>query len=327
MKGKIIQLASSLLITCLFLFLAYRSLDHLNPLRLLQHPIHYTYVALAIAAYVASQWFRALSWTRGLAPDLPLRTMFASVCMGNGVNMLLPFRMGEAVRVLTAGGVKKEYGTAGINIVVERLMDVTILALLAISTAFFVPFGPAVEARLSFVRSALLMGMMGSGVVLVLLSYFRTRLASSVNLPMFVRKVLDAIRRCALVHSPGTVVRVLFYLGCSWACVYVSTVCGLLAVGVHDGTAWIASLVVLVLTNLIMLIPSAPGGIGVFQYACIYALALFDVSSFQKALLSVLLHLIQYAALLPFTLYYFACGECSLREMYDRAVNRPRFSE
>ncbi|MFT9849665.1 lysylphosphatidylglycerol synthase transmembrane domain-containing protein [Aneurinibacillus sp. REN35] len=327
MKGKWLQLAGSLLITCLFLFLAYRSLDTLNPVHLLQYPIHYLYVILAISAYAASQWFRALSWTRGLAPDIPLRAMFASVCMGNGANMLLPFRMGEAVRVITAGRVRQEYGVVSMNLVVERMVDVLILALLAVSAAFFVPFESVVEAKLAFLRKALLAAIAGGGVALMLVFRFRARILASVHIPSFMRRAIGLVVQCPLLQSPWVGVRVLFYIGCSWACVYISTVFGLMAVGIYDHTAWIASLVVVVMTNLIMLIPSAPGGIGVFQYACIYSLSLFDVQLFQKALLSVLLHLIQYVALLPLTLYYFVRGECTLRDVYRSATGRQRFSE
>jgi hypothetical protein len=329
MKGKYVQLAVGIAITCLFLFLAYRNLGDLNIARLLQYPVHYFYVLLAVVAFACSQWFRALSWTRGLAPDIPLRKMFASVCMGNGSNMLLPFRMGEAVRIMTVGQVKREYAVMGVNLVVERLLDVFILITLAVNVAFFVPFEPAVEAKLQFVRNMMLLGLGGGGLVVVLICKFRTRVIASFRMPALMQKLFGVLDRVLLLQSPTVIVRAFIYLVCSWGCVYLSTVFGLMAVGIYDSKAWVASLVVIVMTNLIMLIPSAPGGIGVFQYACIYSLALFDVQAFQKAILSVLLHLIQYAALLPLSIYYFMRGEFTLREVYRSVAKQQgaRFSE
>lgn len=321
MKGKYVQLAVGIAITCLFLFLAYRNLGDLNITRLLQYPVHYFYVLLAVFAFAFSQWFRALSWTRGLAPDVPLRKMFASVCIGNSSNMLLPFRMGEAVRIMTIGQVKKEYAVVGVNLIVERLLDVLILITLAVSVAFFVPFEPAVEAKLHVIRNMMLLGLTGGGLIVFILLKFRTQVAASSRMPVIVQKLFGVFDRVFVLQSPLVIMRALIYLACSWGFVYLSTVFGLMAVGIYDSKAWIASLVVIVMTNLITLIPSAPGGIGIFQYACIYSLALFDVQAFQKAILSVLLHLIQYAALLPLGLYYFMRREFTLREVYHSVIN------
>jgi uncharacterized membrane protein YbhN (UPF0104 family) len=329
MKGKYVQLAVGIAITCLFLFLAYRNLGNLNIGHLLHYPVHYFYVLLAVFAFAVSQWFRALSWTRGLSPDVPLRKMFASVCMGNGSNMLLPFRMGEAIRIITVGQVKRDYGVVGVNLVLERLLDVTILIVLAVSVAFFVPFEAAVEAKLKVIRNLVVVGFAVGGVCFLLLVRFRARMVASDRTPALLRKLFQFLGRVAVLRSPLSIVRAAFYLVFSWGCVYLSTVFGLMAVGLFDSKTWAASLVVIVMTNLIMLIPSAPGGIGIFQYACIYSLSLFDVQAFQKAILSVLLHLIQYAALLPLSIYYFMRGEFTLRDIYRSVTKRQsaRFSE
>ncbi|AMA74269.1 MULTISPECIES: lysylphosphatidylglycerol synthase transmembrane domain-containing protein [Aneurinibacillus] len=324
MRGKYIQLAVGIAITCLFLFLAYRNLGNVNIARLLRYPVDYFYVLLAVFAFAASQWFRALSWTRGFAPDIPVRKMFASVCMGNGSNMLLPFRMGEAIRVMTIGQMRRDYASVGVNLVLERLLDVFILIVLAVSVAFFVPFEPVVEAKLQLIRNLMLAAMVAGGLLLLLALRLRPRVLASEKTPAVARRLFHFLDSLAVFKSPLVIVRALCYLVCSWGCVYLSTVFGLMAVGIYGSKAWVASLVVIVLTNLIMLIPSAPGGIGVFQYACIYSLSLFDVHAFQRAILSVLLHLVQYAALLPLSIYYFMRGEFTVREIYRNVAKRQR---
>lgn len=324
MKGKILQLTVGIAVTCLCLFLAYRNLGHLDFTRLFHYPVHYVYVLISIVVYGLSQWFRALAWSRGMAPNIPARHMFASVCMGNGSNMLLPFRIGEAVRVLTAGRHTKQYGVVSINLVLERVLDVGILVLLAVSVAFFVPFESEVQEKLQLIRNVMLAGMVAGGIGLLLILRFRQTWMVSPRIPDIGRKLLALLERVVFLQSPFVVIRTLFYLLCSWGCVYVSTVVGLKAVGVQGGMAWIASLVVIVMTNLITLIPSAPGGIGVFQYACVYSLSLFAVPAFQVAILSVLLHLVQYAAILPLAVYHFLRGDFSIREMYRSVMRRQR---
>ncbi|BAU29912.1 lysylphosphatidylglycerol synthase-like protein [Aneurinibacillus soli] len=322
MKGNVLKLAAGIGITCLFLFLAYRSLGHLNFARLIHYPVHYFYVLLSVIAFGASQWFRALSWSRGMATAIPLRHMFASVCMGTGANMLLPFRIGEIVRIVTAGRAVKQYGTISVNLVLERLLDVFILALFAVSVAFFIPFEVEVQEKLRLIRDMLLAGMVVGSIGLILAMRFRQVWITSTRLPGILRKIFLLLEQVMFLQSPLAGIRTLFYLGCSWGCVYLSAVAGLTAVGIQGHVVWIASLVVIVMTNLIMLIPSAPGGIGVFQYACVYSLSLFAIPAFQVAILSVLLHLVQYAAILPLSGYYFVRDGFSVREMYRSAIRQ-----
>lgn len=322
MKGNVFKLAVGIGITCVFLFLAYRSLGHLHFVRLIHYPVHYFYVLLAVVAFGISQWFRALSWSRGMATAIPLRQMFASVCMGTGANMLLPFRIGEVVRIVTTGRVVKQYGVISVNLLLERLLDVCILVLLAVSAAFFIPFEAQVQEKLQLIRNILLAGMIVGSILLVLAIRFRQVWTASMRFPGVLRRLVLILEQVRFLQSPLAVIRTLFYLVCSWGCVYLSAVAGVTAVGVQGHTAWIASLVVIVMTNLIMLIPSAPGGIGIFQYACVYSLSLFAISAFQVAILSVLLHLVQYAAILPLSGYYFVRDSFSVKEMYRNVMRQ-----
>ncbi|WCK54974.1 lysylphosphatidylglycerol synthase transmembrane domain-containing protein [Aneurinibacillus sp. Ricciae_BoGa-3] len=323
MKGKYIQLAAGIIVTVLFLVLAYQNLGHLSVSRIFHYPVQYPYVVLAVVAFMVSQWFRALAWSRGMAPDIPQKTAFPSVCMGNGSNMLLPFRIGEVVRVVTVSQTKKSYyAVAGINLIVERLLDVCILILLAVFVAFFIQFDPAVQVKLALVRNVMLAGMVIGCAALALLIHYRKTASASPRVPRILKKGFAFLERLSLLRSPLVLVRTLFYLGCSWGCVYLSTVFGLMSVGLFGVKYWVASLVVIVLTNMIMLIPAAPGGIGVFQYAATYALSLFHVVPLHMALLAVLLHLIQYAALLPLSIYYFIKGEFRLSYFLKKALNQ-----
>lgn len=322
MKGNVLKLAAGIGITCVFLFLAYRNLGQLHFARLIHYPVHYFYVLLAVFAFGVSQWFRALSWSRGMATAIPLRHMFASVCMGTGANMLLPFRIGEIVRVVTTGRAVKQYGIISVNLVLERLLDVCILVLLAVSAAFFIPFEAEVQEKLRLIRNILLVGMIVGSIVLILAVRFRQVWTTSMRLPGVLRSLVLILEQVKLLQSPLAGIRTLFYLGCSWGCVYLSAVAGVMAVGVQGHTAWTASLVVIVMTNLIMLIPSAPGGIGVFQYACVYSLSLFAIPAFKVAILAVLLHLVQYVAIVPLSGYYFVRGGFSVKEMYRNAMRQ-----
>jgi uncharacterized protein (TIRG00374 family) len=117
-------------------------------------------------------------------------------------------------------------------------------------------------------------------------------------------RVISIIQQIQVFKSPVNLLKAAGFLFVSWSCVYFCTLVGILSVGLDMSKALSGALAVLILTNLAMLIPAAPGGIGVFQYACIYALGVLGVGGTAAAVLSVLLHIVQYAALLPLALYF-----------------------
>ena len=96
----------------------------------------------AIAAFAAAFLLRALAWRRVL-PDLPLGQALAGIHLAFGANHVLPFRLGEPLRVVSVvrrAGIPVDAATA--STVVLRAADIVAVVLLAIV------LGPAVLADL-----------------------------------------------------------------------------------------------------------------------------------------------------------------------------------
>jgi hypothetical protein len=310
---KYIKLAIGMLFTIIFLFFSYKSIGELDLRKVVTYPVNYFLVALSILFFIAAQWFRSLAWSRGMGRGFKTIQVFKAVCIGMAVNMVVPFRMGEALRIAVLGGTKDaSYSRVGVNIILERLMDVVILICLAVSTLFFTNFGIEIEKKIIWLRNLAIAGIV-FGVAIT--GILRWLYLNSKSQPAWLVKLLGYIEKAGLIKSPKVILYAGFYLLLSWLCVYICTLLGILSVGAELGKALPASLTVLTMTNLAMLIPAAPGGIGVFQYACIYSLELYKVASIQAAVLAILLHLIQYAAMLPLGFYYFITGKYSLKKI------------
>lgn len=316
---KCVKLAVGIVFTVLFLYLSYRSVGKLDLKKVVTYPVNYFLMALSAFFFIVTQFFRSLAWSRGLRRELDTGRAFQGICLGMATSMVMPFKMGEAVRVAILGGkvddhganwrekVRKEgvldsYYTAGINIVLERLLDVVILVILAAIAVFFIDFHSEVKEKITFLRNIILIG--GAFGVLFLGGLWwigqKYRFRSG-----WIQKMTGVMEKIAVIRSPGILVKVLGYLVLSWLSIYLSTTIGLMSIGIGLNDLFPMALVVLILTNVAILLPTAPGGLGVFQYACIYSLGLFGVDGLTAAVSAVLLHLVQYLAVLPLGLYFF----------------------
>jgi uncharacterized protein (TIRG00374 family) len=93
--------------------------------------------------------------------------------------------------------------------------------------------------------------------------------------------------------------KMMFWVILSWALLLLSTWLGLMAFGFYAMESMRMSLAVFAATNIINFIPASPGAIGLFEYGTILALGGLGIEQTTAFSVSLLLHLIQYVALLP----------------------------
>jgi len=94
-----------------------------------------------------------------------------------------------------------------------------------------------------------------------------------------------------LLHSAKDLLLVSIFSFAVWTCETMVYLTYLKAFDIHVPLD--AALLTLVVVNLSMMIPSSPGGIGIFQFACIQALAIFGVSQGTALAFSGALHATQ----------------------------------
>ncbi len=270
---------SGLALSVIFLALILRKVDFAASFAALK-TANYWFVALGSCLYLASFFPRGLRWRRLMngVHRPPLSHLIRVLLIGFMANNVLPLRLGEFFRAYVLGvkeGISKT--TSFATIVLERVADgLTLVAVLAFISVVY-PFPSWVKAS-----GALGAGLfLGALLFLLLLTYREPlvlRLAGFVaaRLP---RALGDKAMRTLTSFTAGlhflrsgtdvlTVTALSVVIWCCELCVYTSvTRFGFgLQLPVH------VTLLLLIIINFGILVPSAPAYIGPFQAAAVAVL-------------------------------------------------------
>ena len=251
-------------------------------------------LALAGALYAAATAARAERWHLILRRSgVPTRRTdsYGLTAVGYMGNNVLPARSGDVLRALllvpvARAGKRKVLGT----VVAERLLDVAALTLLFGLLAYGVVVGAPVPR-------ALLLLAAGGGSALVLaaavlaLAFGRRDLVARVR--EFLRPLAAASRGLASPHGVGLLV---LSLGV-WA--LEAAVYGAVARAVGLDLGVLGALYVVAFTNLFAMVPAAPGYLGTFDAAVVFAVK--AVAAAGSTVLAYLL-LLRFVLFVPITL-------------------------
>ena len=207
-------------------------------------------------------------------------------------NNILPFRLGDVMRIFTyADDLGATPSVVLSTVILEKLLDVFSLAVLFVLTMHT---GRAVSPRL---RVAAEVGLAASTIGLLVMVFGAKTLAPVIErafagtanatlrkLEHWLVLALDCIRQ---IGAWGTLVLVLFSF-VAWAfegLLYVS-----FARLVGLATDWAGPWQAVSQANLSFLIPSSPGGIGPFEWACKDALLRHGATDSAAAIFGLLIH-------------------------------------
>lgn len=272
--------------------------------------LHLGYIPLLIAVYMLGHILRGVRWMWMLQPvkKIPVSTTTGVVLIGYMANNLLPFRLGEFVRAFLMGRISSIKNiTLLSSIGAERVMDgLTLLAFLSFSLSF----APAQQASASRISEAaalatLLFVCVASTILLmrvwpqafrriVKIAAGRLPNALSEKAMSVVESILESLE---FVRFDWRFARILGMSLAVWLTEAAMFYLGLFA---FDFPASIElALFTLAVVNLGVLIPSAPGYVGIFQLGTVAAFSVFGLSTENATVYSVVIHLCQY---LPVTL-------------------------
>jgi uncharacterized protein (TIRG00374 family) len=253
-----------------------------------------TGLALAALFFLATVWFRSWRWKYLLAAqqEVRLRSCVSATCVGFLANNILPFRLGDLVRVgalrqLENASAAKVLGT----VAVERILDILTLVFFLGLYLAFATAGPHHAELMGAGLIALAGGLFLSAVMVV--GYWRRRwLQSLFSAPVrWINPGLGAKVSVLVGHfleglqvfaSPGQVARtVLLSIGL-WA----AAVGSYFYIGQSLGLDLpLQDFVVVVFTTAFgAIIPAAPGGVGTFHSFAWMGLYLVAMHNGEKAL-------------------------------------------
>ena len=302
-----IKLFLGMFITAVTVYCSIGALKDLHAGELFRSNFNWGLTFVSVAVYVYANYIRGLAYTRGIDRTMDRMTAFQIVGIGHAANMVLPFHIGEGLR---AAFFPADYSALRRTklLIIPAFADFVAIMLLAILA---VPFAGFKDRTLLTALWILTFICIAAFILFVILIFILPRLRSYLSEFLI-----------------SDIAEMMVWVILSWILLLVSTWVGLAAFGFP----WVASirlsLAVFAATNIINFIPATPGAIGLFEYGTILGLGGLGIDQTTALSASLLLHMIQYAALLPLgTFLYLTALHGQYGEMFSSLWRRNQIEE
>ncbi|MBI5649554.1 MAG: flippase-like domain-containing protein [Chloroflexi bacterium] len=316
---RVITFILSIAITALFLWLALAPVDF-PKLALTFATADYRFVFAAALAMLCGYLLRAARWQKFLAPTKPisLRRLFPILIVGFGFNNLLPARPGEVARAYWLGqreGISRTLCLA--TVIVERVVDgLTLIGFLLIALASFERLGldlpPLAEAIVVAMTALFGIALIGLIFLLVRESLARALLKKITRLMPHrfaarIEKMLGSfVTGLHALKSASDIAAIAFFSIAIWTLESATYFLMLIAFdAIADAPLRaVASVMTMVMINFGVMIPAAPGGLGPYEAAGIFALGALRVDETTAASIALGTHAIQYLMITGLGLFF-----------------------
>ena len=311
---------AGILISIVFIYIAFRDINYEEFLFAIAKA-DYVWILPAVVAMVISFWLRGYRWKYILNPvqEVSVRSAFSATMIGYMANNVLPFRIGDIVRLVViskSSGIKK--AAAFGSIFIERILDLVMsLAIFGIALISF--------PRLPEWASATGYGAMIVFVVLMLFTFYGRNhpdlLVKFINMltKRFSEKVRLRGENIARSFSQGlkavhNIKQLLWLLLLSLVLWTINVSWVWFALEIFDFTLPLsASLLVMVFIIFAVSIPSAPGYIGTFHGFVIASLVFMGIDSNAARASAVVMHATNYIPVTVMGLYFMWRGNIKLK--------------
>ena len=253
---------SAILIPCLIAvgILAYMLYQVWDDLVVSFEHIVPAYLALAVIICLAAWWLRGWRYHRillGLNYRIKVAVTTACVFVSQMVNLIVPARLGDFVRIFILRHEYKTTYSEGISsIVVERVFDIITVALLGAIAFFFIPNVPG------WIDLYIIIPLAICGVFFLFL-IFVGKLTTTNKYVRYLLTMLEEIRRASLTVTSAIILS--FSSIVIWLLDTLVCYCVVLMFGQQISFAVV--LLAVVIGNLVKAVPITPGGIGTYEFA------------------------------------------------------------
>ncbi len=311
-----------IIFSSIFIYFSVRGLEIDKILEALRN-VKYFYVIIATLLILSSLALRSLRWGIILSPieKIGQKSLFPIFSIGFMAVVLIPLRMGELVRAyLLRTNNRIPFSTSLSTIFVERVLDVlTILCIL-----FMVVFNASVPGWLlkSGYTAVIFVSLM---ILFICFLYFRTECTLTLIRPFigkFPHRFRGKIERfinnfvagLKIIRSPGKLLGILILSAFIW---------GISGLAIYS-LFWFQGLklslmvafFVLVVTIIGISLPTAPGMLGNFQFSCIVALSLFNITKDDAFVFSMVYYLLGIGIVVSLGLVSLAFTNFSFGEVF-----------
>jgi glycosyltransferase 2 family protein len=272
-----------LVLSLIFLFLFLRNINLKEVWETFKR-VEYVYTVPLMLINLFSIWIRAKRWGYLLNPikEIRMTELYNATAIGFMANNIFPARVGEFIRAIHLGHRAKISKTASFaTIVVERVFDgFTVLSLL-LAVSFFMTF-PASQSSVLTQRTIQSAGLLSFGfyalalsVLLLLrfknpwafrvLAFLLERFPQKISLKIN-RKIDSFVSGLEVLKKGKDILIIILYSLFLWLMLAFSIY--LLFFGFHISLSPWAAVFLEVVLVFVVTLPSAPGFIGTFHWAC-----------------------------------------------------------
>ena len=298
--GRRLRLALGLAITALFLWLLARGLD-LQALGQAFAALSLPPLLAALGCMVAAMVLRIARWwllLRSLEPGLPLAACVRPFLAGMAVNNVLPFRAGDALRVL---GFRRQLRSPAMRVlgtvIIERVLDVLVVSGIFFLGVMGLPPGampPGFVAAAAWLAGAGVVAILACILFLPLWQRLQGRLpgrrfwAGRPWAAAAARHGANLSGALSLARSAPRLAALLAGSALIWACEGAAFM--VVAAALQAGVAPLGPWLSLSAGALATSIPSAPGYIGTFDYFAAQGLMAYQAAPEVAAALALTVH-------------------------------------
>jgi glycosyltransferase 2 family protein len=264
--------------------------------------------ALAVALIIFSILIRAWRWKYLLQPvgDIPVKPLFASIMIGSFGNNVLPFRLGEILRAYSGAKLTGIRGSTLLStIILERVIEIVTFFLTLLVVSYLIELPEALQET----RLILFLALFALAIAFVIL-YF---LNASLN--RWLENMNNRFARTALSFLNGLhtlfelkrfdMVSLISFL--LWGVYALHYFAGLKSMNLPVGFS--GAFIVMMMSTFSVSIPSAPGFVGTYHLALVWALQWLGVEKSEALPFAVMIHLAGFISLSLWGFYYYLQSE------------------
>jgi len=280
-----IQTFGWVIVAGVLLYLSLRNVD-LTKVWLTLSRANGWYLGLAILSVAINTGSKVIRWQVMLSTSdrrVGMGKALIALLIGQTLNWYVPGRVGDLGRVYLIGNYGARRSFALGTVALEKILDLLCYVLIFLLTLLLFPL-PAIVNDSVYTLSAVTLILI---VTVFLLAHYPSEIIAQLKrLIVFLpRRIQTAItprlesgmQSLLIVRSRPELSRLAFWSAVVWGTAILTNHLAALAIGIHLPV--LASMVVLVMLQAGVSVPTVPGRIGIFQYLCILALGLFNIDA------------------------------------------------
>lgn len=273
--------------------------------------MNYGWLLVTIGLWCVSYAGRVFRWQMLFSPlQVRLGNTFNALNVGYFLSNILPARIGDVVRAYLIGDLESVSKVRALStVVVERIFDGLTVVLFFALSALFVPNIPD-EARQAAIGVAVT-GVVGIAFLLAL-SHQKERgmaLLHRLTAPFsFLQRaglwhaVESLIDGFGVLRSPRPIIGAVLWSLYAWTLGGIMFWAAMFAMGLRDGAGVplpvAAAFLVMTVTSLVVVVPSSPGYLGIFEYFAVLTLTtIYGVDKSSALSYAVVIHAVSYLML------------------------------